>query len=101
MTTIDAFGKEVSLNNSRIMNSDYTTVSTYPNPFNPTTTIKYKLVESGNVRLVVTNSLGEEVKMFEEGLKEAGEYSVVFNSENLPSGIYICSRSNQSRNYEQ
>ena len=75
MTTIDAFGKEVSLNNSRIMNSDYTTVSTYPNPFNPTTTIKYKLVESGNVRLVVTNSLGEEVKMFEEGLKEAGEYS--------------------------
>jgi hypothetical protein len=50
MTTIDAFGKEVSLNNSRIMNSDYTTVSNYPNPFNPTTTIKYKLVESGNVR---------------------------------------------------
>jgi hypothetical protein len=29
--------------------------------------------------------------MFEEGLKKAGEYSVVFNSENLPSGIYICS----------
>lgn len=91
MTTIDAFGKEVQLNNNRIMNSDYTTVSNYPNPFNPTTTIKYQLAESGNVRLVVTNSLGEEVNVLEEGLMEAGEYSVVFNSENLPSGIYICS----------
>ena len=66
-------------------------LSNYPNPFNPTTTIKYQLAESGNVRLVVTNSLGEEVNVLEEGLKEAGEYSVEFNSENLPSGIYICS----------
>jgi hypothetical protein len=39
----------------------------------------------------VTNSLGEEVKMIEEGFKESGEYSVVFNSEDLPSGIYIYS----------
>lgn len=39
----------------------------------------------------MANSLGEEVKMIEEGFKESGEYSVVFNSEDLPSGIYICS----------
>lgn len=63
----------------------------YPNPFNPSTTLSFDLSESGNIKLVVTNILGEELKMLDEGYKEAGEYSTVFNSESLPSGIYIYS----------
>lgn len=77
--------------NNDLNETSYSVLSNYPNPFNPTTMIKYNLSESGNIKLVITNSLGEAVKVIEEGLKEAGENSAVFNSENLPSGIYICS----------
>ncbi len=63
----------------------------FQNPFNPTTKIIYALTEGRNVKVVITNTLGEEVKVLDEGFKEAGEYSAVFDSENLPSGIYICS----------
>lgn len=51
-------------------------LNNYPNPFNPATTIKYNLNESGNIKLIVSNPLGEEVKVVESEFKEAGEYSV-------------------------
>ncbi|NWF88452.1 MAG: T9SS type A sorting domain-containing protein, partial [Ignavibacteriaceae bacterium] len=77
--------------NNDLSEISYSVISNYPNPFNPTTTIRYNLSESGNVKLVITNSLGKEVRILGTGFKEAGEYLVILNSENLPSGIYICS----------
>lgn len=86
--TSGGFYKQIS---KKIKEISTQILGNYPNPFNPTTTIKYNLAESGNVKLVVINSLGEEVKIVDVGFKEAGEYSTVFNSENLPSGIYVYS----------
>ncbi len=61
----------------------------YPNPFNPTTKIKYQLAEASNVKLTIYNSLGEKIKTLVNQKQEAGIYSVNFNAENLPSGMYI------------
>lgn len=66
----------------------------YPNPFNPETRIEYRLEESGVVRLVVLNVLGEEVAVLVEGLREAGSHQVVWNGRDgkgmdLPSGMYF------------
>ncbi|MEO8232652.1 MAG: T9SS type A sorting domain-containing protein [Ignavibacteriota bacterium] len=61
----------------------------YPNPFNPSTTIKYSIPESGNVKLVVYNSLGEEVATVVNGFESTGSYKVNFNSYQLSSGIYF------------
>jgi len=61
----------------------------YPNPFNPSTTISYSLLSGANIKLNVYNTLGQEVKMLENGFKNAGSYSINFNATDLPSGIYF------------
>ncbi|MCH7965014.1 MAG: T9SS type A sorting domain-containing protein, partial [Bacteroidetes bacterium] len=61
----------------------------YPNPFNPSTTISFNLPESGKVILKIYNIMGEEIKTLVEGYKEAGIYTVKFNAEGHPSGMYL------------
>ncbi|MDR3596498.1 T9SS type A sorting domain-containing protein [Clostridium sp.] len=68
---------------------DYTLSQNYPNPFNPNTVITYSLQSSTNVKLILYNSLGQIVKVLENGFKNAGIYSVNFNAADLPSGIYF------------
>jgi parallel beta-helix repeat protein len=61
----------------------------YPNPFNPTTVIKYQLAANSQVALKVYDILGREVATLVDGLKEAGSYSATFDGTRLASGIYI------------
>jgi hypothetical protein len=61
----------------------------YPNPFNPSTVISYSLPLASNVKLIVYNTIGQTVKVLENGFKNAGNYSVNFNADGLPSGIYF------------
>jgi hypothetical protein len=61
----------------------------YPNPFNPTTTIKYSIPSDGFVKLRVFNTLGEEVSTLVNEFKSAGNYEVSFNAANLNSGVYF------------
>jgi hypothetical protein len=61
----------------------------YPNPFNPSTVIAYSIPQSTNVMMVVYNSIGQNVKVLENGFKNAGNYTVSFNASELPSGVYF------------
>ena len=61
----------------------------YPNPFNPTTTIEYKTPTKGLVVLKVYDILGKEIATLVNEVKNAGSYTVEFNSTNLPSGTYF------------
>jgi hypothetical protein len=61
----------------------------YPNPFNPTTKIKYDVKESSDVTLVVHNILGQKVAELVNEFKAAGSYTISFDAESLPSGLYI------------
>lgn len=61
----------------------------YPNPFNPTTNIKYALPEASQVQLTVFNTLGQEVAKLVNKKQAAGSHSVVFDAKGLPSGMYI------------
>ncbi len=69
--------------------NEFELVQNYPNPFNPTTTISFNLPEASNVKLTVSNILGQEIKTLVNEHKEAGVHSVEFNASDLPSGFYI------------
>lgn len=60
----------------------------FPNPFNPTTRINFKLAESGNVRLSVFNILGQKVATILDKKLMAGSHTMTFDGQGLASGIY-------------
>ena len=68
---------------------EYSLGQNYPNPFNPETRIDYSIKSPGNVSLNVYDILGKEVDVVVNEVKEAGNYSVIFNAANLPSGMYV------------
>jgi hypothetical protein len=89
---ISVNGKGVFLANVNIQNGEitaYELFDNYPNPFNPTTKIKYQLPELSKVKLTVYDVLGREVKILVNEEKPAGNYEVEFDGTNLPSGIYF------------
>ena len=69
--------------------SSFSLGQNYPNPFNPGTVISYALPSASHVKLTIYNTIGEAVKVLENGNRNAGNYSVEFNGAGLPSGIYI------------
>lgn len=60
----------------------------YPNPFNPSTTIKFALPQRAEVTLEVFDILGRLVSSQNLGLRQAGDQTVEFNALNLASGVY-------------
>jgi hypothetical protein len=61
----------------------------YPNPFNPTTVMSYELGVKSEVRLVVYDLLGGEVRTLVNDVKDVGEYSVTFDAGGLANGVYM------------
>jgi hypothetical protein len=68
---------------------EYALCQNFPNPFNPTTTIRYTIARSGHVRLDILNVLGQTVRELVGQTQEAGNYNVTFDATDLPSGIYL------------
>uniref|UniRef100_UPI00114C87B5 T9SS type A sorting domain-containing protein n=1 Tax=Rhodohalobacter halophilus TaxID=1812810 RepID=UPI00114C87B5 len=61
----------------------------YPNPFNPSTTIQYKLSNDSNVTVDIYNSIGRRVATLVNQEQNAGEYNVTFDASSFSSGIYF------------
>ncbi len=69
--------------------TSYELYQNFPNPFNPSTTIKYALLKNGEVSLKVYNILGKEVSTLVNRYQNAGVYSVTFDASALSSGVYF------------
>jgi hypothetical protein len=68
---------------------DFKLFDAFPNPFNPTTTIRYSIPSDGVVTLIVYNTIGEEVRELVNEYKSAGNYEIKFSADDLTSGIYF------------
>ena len=75
--------------NNRELNFGYQLSDNYPNPFNPTTTIKYQIPELSFVTLKVFDILGKEVAILVDEEKPIGNYEIEFNGNELTSGVYF------------
>jgi photosystem II stability/assembly factor-like uncharacterized protein len=61
----------------------------YPNPFNPSTTIRFSLPSRSLVTLKIYDVLGKEVETIVNKELSIGTYSVKWNAESMPSGVYF------------
>ena len=66
----------------------------YPNPFNPTTTIRYDLPKESRVRIVIYDALGQVIRQLIDGDQSAGYQLMVWDGRNekgnsVASGMYF------------
>lgn len=82
---IDAAGKMVT---------EFELLTAYPNPFNLSTTVPFRLYREANIRLAVYNMQGQVIKVLAEGVQPAGSHTVVWDGTDtagniVPSGVYM------------
>ncbi len=85
---LGANGVEISKNE---MPGDFNLYQNFPNPFNPTTDIRFTLPSRQHVTLRVFSSTGNLVKVLVDDNLSAGDYTVKFMANDLPTGTYLYS----------
>lgn len=68
---------------------EYLLMQNHPNPFNPSTTLRYSIPAQSKVVIKVFDILGEEIETLVDEVKSVGTYELAWNAESLPSGIYF------------
>jgi hypothetical protein len=82
------YSKEIEVSVTGVL-SDFVVEQNFPNPFNPSTTIKFGFKENIEAKVVVYTGLGNEVATLFNGRVEAGRiYNLEFNGSQLASGVY-------------
>ena len=97
----------IEMDNFRLNRTNITSVKTkedqpevfvleqsYPNPFNPETTISYQLPQPSEVKIEVYNLMGQYIATLVDSSQESGQYSVQWNGKDFrgqqsPSGVYF------------
>lgn len=69
---------------------DFALFQNFPNPFNPSTVIGYRIPADGKVELTVFDMLGKEVARLVDRHQNAGTYTVRFDGSNKSGGVYLC-----------
>ncbi len=79
---------------NEIIVPEITRITNYPNPFNPTTTIKLDLAESGKIELAIYNIKGQKVKTLLDAYSSKGIFEIIWrgiddNKKKVSSGQYF------------
>jgi hypothetical protein len=62
----------------------------YPNPFNSMTRMQYSVPRTSFITIKIFNLHGQVVQDLFAGVRQPGNYTVTFDANGLPSGVYIC-----------
>ncbi|MEN8194417.1 MAG: T9SS type A sorting domain-containing protein [Bacteroidota bacterium] len=95
LSSIEQFGVSTTSEESKeTAQMSFRLEQNFPNPFNPSTTIKYGIpldlrYKTQDVRLNVYNVLGSEIATLVNKAQEPGNYEIKFDASDLPSGIYF------------
>src|ERR1035437_1867006 len=87
--SFDTLLTSVSQDQTEEIPSKYELNQNYPNPWNPSTNIKYSIPKASRVSIRVYDILGNEIKTLVNEEKPASTYELTLNAANLPSGVYF------------
>jgi len=79
----------MSVGNHFVVRPSCFSLSSYPNPFNASTTILYDLRRAEFISLCVFDPLGRQVAVLKDGFAQAGNHRVLLDGSTLPSGVYF------------
>ena len=79
------------------VSEDFQLYQNYPNPFNPVTTIRFSLRKSSDVKIVLTNILGKQVRTMINSYMPAGDHYLELQSDRLGTGVYFYSLISQNK----
>jgi hypothetical protein len=68
----------------------------HPNPFNPTTVIRYDVADAGRIRLSIFDMAGKEIAVLANGRHDVGTHTVTFDASRFASGVYVCRLQSES-----
>ncbi|MFA5805275.1 MAG: CARDB domain-containing protein [Melioribacteraceae bacterium] len=69
--------------------SNYVLYQNFPNPFNPSTKIRYSLPQASHVKLTLYNVLGVQIMTLIDSEQSMGNHEIELNGNNLASGVYF------------
>ncbi|MDO8549586.1 MAG: T9SS type A sorting domain-containing protein, partial [Ignavibacteria bacterium] len=87
--TLYTWEKVTGIDDDIVSLTDFKLFNNYPNPFNPSTIIKYSVPQHSFVKLTIYDALGKEVNEIISGIRDAGVYEENFNAASLSSGVYF------------
>ena len=74
---------------SSIVPDKFSLFQNYPNPFNPATKIKFDIAKQSNAKIIIYDAVGREITVVLNEQLRAGTYSIDWNANNYPSGVYF------------
>lgn len=79
----------VSIDNPGNLVKKFQLDQNFPNPFNPETTIEFRIQKSSDIQLQVFDLRGNLVEILINDFRQAGNYRIIWNATNHPSGVYL------------
>ncbi|MBK8127871.1 MAG: carboxypeptidase-like regulatory domain-containing protein [bacterium] len=76
-------------NDNSVIPTEFALKSNYPNPFNASTSLRFDVPSESRVLITIYNVAGQEVARPVDQTMPAGSHSVLYNAENLPTGMYL------------
>ena len=73
---------DITLNNKQL--------SVYPNPFSSTVAINYSIVKKSEIEILIYDMQGILIEELEKETKQVGNYNIVWDGSDMPTGIYLC-----------
>ena len=79
----------VGVNKTNNVVKNYKLYHNYPNPFNPSTVIKYDLPKTSRVTISIFNVIGQRIAVLVKEIQNEGTHQVIWNAKNIASGVYF------------
>jgi len=93
--------KAVSIDDHHDLPSEFSLSNPWPNPFNPTTTLRIDVPESGDLSVQVYDLTGRFVSQLRSGNVLAGVHTISWDAAKVASGIYVITTDYKNRRYSK